>query len=417
MNGLKFLPKRAIAALLLVAILGIASWRGWVWWNWAIAAPVATTPAVGQKSVQLRIRPGTSAQEIGADLEALGLIRSASAWSLWSRWLTARNPQGSFQAGTYQLSPTESLPAIAARIWSGDVVQQSVTIPEGWTLQQMADYFQQQGIFSAQEFLTTAAQMSLSEYTWLPVVAKDLPRLEGYLYPDTYQFAAGSATPEAVIHKMLQRFEQVALPLYQQAKDKTDLSLAEWVTLASIVEKEAVVPAERPLIAGVFSNRLEKKMALGADPTVEYGLGIQQTPDRPLTLAEVRTDSPYNTYLHPGLPPTPIANPGLASLKAALKPAKTGYLYFVARYDGTHVFSRTLAEHQAAQNAIHDRREKSRSTAPDKPRDRTSTLLILPTYVLGFSVTTGSDSAGIGSTPDTGSVTTPPPERTRPGCG
>ncbi len=124
------------------------------------------------------------------------------------------------------------------------------------------------------------------------------------------------------------------------------------MTLASIIEKEAVVAQERDLIAGVFWNRLELAMPLGADPTVEYFLNVRQTPERRLTYAEVATPSPYNTYINLGLPPTPIASPGLASLQAALAPAATDYLFFVARYDGSHVFSRTYSEHQAAQLEI-----------------------------------------------------------------
>ena len=124
------------------------------------------------------------------------------------------------------------------------------------------------------------------------------------------------------------------------------------MTLASIIEKEAVVPQERARIAGVFLSRLHRGQRLQSDPTVEYSLGIRQTVAQPLTLAQVNTPSPYNTYLNSGLPPTPIASPGLASLRAALYPEKTPYLYFVARYDGTHIFSRTLSEHQAAQTAI-----------------------------------------------------------------
>ena len=158
-------------------------------------------------------------------------------------------------------------------------------------------------------------------------------------------------TAPAVVDVMLDRFETVALPIYQETPEP-NLSLLEWVTLASIVEKESVVPDERNLIAGVFTNRLVRGMPLGADPTVEYGLGIRQTKDQPLTWTQVETPSPYNTYLNPGLPPTPIASPGQASLAATLSPEATDYLYFVARYDGTHVFSRTLAEHEAARDEI-----------------------------------------------------------------
>jgi UPF0755 protein len=299
--------------------------------------------------VQFRIPPGTATQQIGRELEAAGLIRSSLAWDIWARWLQWQDPTGGFKAGNYQLSPTQSLSAIAEKIWTGSVVQRSFTIPEGWSLRQMAAYFEEQGFFPAQDFLAAASQIDRNQYPWLPA---DLPYLEGFLYPDTYKLNGDRLTPQDVLQQMLDRFEQMALPLYQQGQNQTQLNLREWVTLASIVEKEAVVPDERSRIAGVFSQRLRQGLPLGADPTVEYGLGIRQTVDQPLTLAEVNTPSPYNTYLNPGLPPTPIASPGLASLKAALYPENTPYLYFVARYDGTHVFSRTLAEHQAAQAAI-----------------------------------------------------------------
>jgi UPF0755 protein len=161
-----------------------------------------------------------------------------------------------------------------------------------------------------------------------------------------------------VVNQMLERFEQIALPLHQP--NQTPYSLQEWVTLASIVEKEAVVQEERPVIASVFAKRLREGIPLAADPTVEYGLGIRQTVDNPLTYDQVATPSPYNTYINPGLPPTPIASPGVASLEASLDPADTEYLFFMARYDGTHIFSRTLQEHEAAKAAV----DRDLSTAP-----------------------------------------------------
>jgi UPF0755 protein len=359
---LKRVSKWSVVLVVFLATIGGATWQGWKWWTES-NSPVISSPLTTQKPLRLQIRPGTSAQEIGRDLQALGLIRSATAWDVWVRWLRLREPQGGFKAGTYQLSATESMQTIASRIWGGDTVQLSFTIPEGWSLAQMAAYFQQQGYFSASDFLKAAEEFSLTPYPWMPAdLPKTAARLEGYLYPDTYQIAAG-VTPKDILKQMLDRFEQVALPIYQQQQGRSSLSLNQWVTLSSIVEKEAVVASERATIAGVFLNRLKKDMTLGADPTVEYGLGIQQTPDKPLTLQDVRTPTPYNTYINPGLPPTPIASPSVASLKAVLSPETTDYLYFVARYDGTHVFSRTLAEHEAAQTSIHDRRD-----AQNKPK-------------------------------------------------
>ncbi|MGA7932997.1 MAG: endolytic transglycosylase MltG [Kovacikia sp.] len=360
-------PKRSkgsVIWLLVLAALGISAWQGWQWWSWASAAPAPAGTTVPAKAVNLQISQGTSAQEIGKDLEALGVIRSATAWNLWTRWLMFSEPQGGFQAGIYQISAAQPMAEIAAKIWTGDVVHAKFTIPEGWSLKQMAAYFEKQGFFPAQDFLNAAHQFPLEQYSWLPRGSTTaLHRLEGFLFPDTYQ-VAGSPTPEAILKQMLDRFEQAAVPLYQQRSTKSSLSFAEWVTLASIVEKEAVIPQERSLIAGVFLNRLRKSIPLGADPTVEYALGIQQTPDNPLTLEQVRTASPYNTYLNSGLPPTPIASPGIASLKAVLYPENTDYLYFVARYDGTHIFSRTLKDHQSAQTQIHDKLDASKSAKP-----------------------------------------------------
>jgi UPF0755 protein len=350
--------KWGFLGLLVPVATGLAAWQGWAWWSWATAPAVAqvnTTEVNATEvdttaldAVQIAIPTGTSGQQIGQDLEAAGLIRSALAWKLWSRWQTFQDATGGFQAGTYAVSPSASMVDIAQLIWDGQVMQTSFTIPEGWNRQQIADYFQQQGFFSANDFLIATEQLPREQYPWLP---NGIPHLEGFLFPDTYQIPLDGLSAATVVTIMLDRFESVALPIYQETPNP-DLSLLDWVTLGSIVEKESVVPEERHTIAGVFTNRLDLNMPLGADPTVEYGLGIQQTPEQPLTWAQVETPSPYNTYINRGLPPTPIANPGQASLAATLAPEDTEFLYFVARYDGTHVFSRTLAEHEAARDEI-----------------------------------------------------------------
>jgi UPF0755 protein len=342
------ISKAAFFFVLTPIALGLAGWQGWAWWSWA-TAPVLGRNAEEAAPVQIQIPTGTSGQQIGADLEVAGLIRSRLAWNLWSRWKTFREPEGGYQAGTYVLAPDQSLKDIAASIWAGDVVTRSFTVPEGWTRADMAAAFEEQGFFAADAFLQATQTVPLDRYPWLP---RDLPHLEGFLYPDTYQLPAETLTPEAIVALMLDRFETVALPAYEGADSR--FSLLEWVTLASIVEREAVVADERSQIAAVFNRRLEEGIPLGADPTVEYGLGIRQTPENPLTFADIQTESPYNTYIYPGLTPTPISNPGIASLEASLSPPDTEYLYFVARYDGTHVFSRTLAEHEAAQARIRD---------------------------------------------------------------
>jgi UPF0755 protein len=348
--------------VLLPATLLLFGWQGFSWWSWVSAPPVAPTQGsdAPEPTVQIKIPQGISSQQIGRDLKAAGLIRSTFAWNLWARWLRIQN-KAAFQAGTYELSPTQPLSAIAEKLGTGTVAQLSFTIPEGWSIRQMAAYFESQGLFKADAFIEAAKKIPRDQFPWLPA---DLPHLEGFLYPDTYQVASGGISPEGAIKIMLKRFEEIALPIYERARSsqQTQYKLLEFVTLASIVEKEAVIPQERPTIAGVFTKRLEKGMRLETDPTVEYGLNIQQTADQPLTFKQVKTPNPYNTYLNAGLPPTPIASPGKASLEATLNPENTEYLFFVARYDGTHVFSRTLAEHEKATREIRRQRQSQSRT-------------------------------------------------------
>lgn len=356
-----------VSLLMLLGIAGVLGWQSWRWWSGAIAPvaaaedgtviPLATStppPESGfenETAVQIEIEDGTSAQQIGEDLAEIGLIRSTMAWNLWTRWQTLHDRPGGFLAGTYRISPNESMVAIANRIWEGDVVQNSVTIPEGWAIADIATYLETEGITPANAFIAATQAIAPADYPWLPVdiFSIDGANLEGFLFPDTYQIIDG-ITPDQLVDQMLSQFEDVALPLYESAD--SPYTVLEWVTLASIVEKEAVISEERPEIAAVFARRLREGIPLGADPTVEYALGIQQTPENPLTFSDIRTPSPYNTYRYAGLPPGPIASPGAASLEVSLNPPDTDYLYFVARYDGTHVFSRTLEEHEAAQAEI-----------------------------------------------------------------
>jgi UPF0755 protein len=359
-----------LTVLLAVFLAGTGLTGSVLWWDWAVS-PVQSKQVTnpprqrleGFAPQRLEVLPGQSADAVGEKLQAAGLIHSQLAWKLWVRWLKFQDPQSGPQVGTFALSPQDSLTAIADQLWQGKVLQTQFTIPEGWSMRQMGAYFQSQGLFSAADFTQAAQKLDRNLYPWLPA---DLTSLEGWLYPDTYQLPEGQVTPQAVIDLMLKQFATVALPLYRQHQAATKLSLKDWVILSSIVEKEAVIAKERPIIAAVFLNRLQQNISLGADPTVEYGLGVTQTPDRPLTLAQVQMPSPYNTYINLGLPPTAIASPGLASLEAVLRPQPTADLYFVARYDGTHVFSRTLAEHEAAQGRIHDQRDVQRS--PSLPK-------------------------------------------------
>ena len=343
-------PERWIPLLGLL-IIGGAYGIGSLWWRSQVS-PVQAQDTESSDTIVVSIPPGTSANEVGQILAEQNLIHSPNAWKIWTRWAGITNRAGGFQAGTYQLSPATSMTDLAETIWEGKVQEDSFTIPEGWNITQMSKYFEQQAWFTADEFMAAVDAALASPPDWLPA---SVDSLEGFLFPDTYQIPVDARTPTDVVQIMLSRFEQTALPLYDEFGAGSDLDLQEWVTLASIIEKEAVIDEERPIISGVFVNRLEQGIPLGSDPTVEYGLGITQTPENPLTLRQVRTPNPYNTYINAGLTPTPIAAPGYASLEVALKPAETDYLYFVARYDGTHVFSRTLGEHERAQGEIRDR--------------------------------------------------------------
>jgi len=320
---------RVMSACLLLLAVGVMG----VWHE-------AGQPVGGDAPIRVVIRPGSSLRQVGSQLQQAGVIRSQWAWDLRSRW-----QPWVVRAGTYDLDPRQNLAGVMETLASGQTVQVRITIPEGWRIRQMDRYLREE--VGIPDF-----EGAVADFAALPWIPKTAPSLEGFLFPETYFLPIEDLSAPALIRLMLQQFQAQALPLWQAHTPPPDWDVLQWVTLASIVEKEAVLPQERRLIAGVFWQRLQRGMPLGADPTIEYFLNIRQTPTRRLTFAEVRIPSPYNTYLNPGLPPGPIASPGLASLQAALDPEPTDYLYFVARYDGSHVFSRTLAEHEAAQRQI-----------------------------------------------------------------
>jgi len=218
-----------------------------------------------------------------------------------------------------------------------------VTIPEGYTVTQIEEILAEKGIVDRTRFREALKSEDFS-LPYLSPAPRDPRHLEGFLFPATYEFPAGLAEKE-IIGLMLQRFDAVLTPELQRRSQAMGLSVREVVTLASLVEREARLDEERPIIAAVFLNRLRRGMRLESCATIQYILGKQK---EKLTYRDLQIPSPYNTYLHDGLPPGPIANPGLASIKAVLYPAEVDYLYFVARGDGSHYFSRTLGEHQTA---------------------------------------------------------------------
>jgi UPF0755 protein len=317
--------RKLILALLLLAVAYGA-------WFYETRWPVRRADDPPQP---LAVAPGASVIDIGRQLQQLGLVPHPEVFRVYvlSRGETAR-----LRAGEYSLEGTMSLQQIADKLVRGDVVRHTVTFPEGTNIEDMARLAAVKGV-PAEAFLAAARN---------PAAIKDLDPaatdLEGYLFPDTYDIPRGPDPAGPLVSRMVRRFRTVIAPELPQV-GPSGRTLRQVVTLASIVEAETARPEERPRVAAVFLNRLEKKMPLQTDPTVIYALRRAGTYDGNIRREDLEVGSPYNTYRFAGLPPGPIASPGRASLQAALHPADSHELYFVSRNDGSHVFSETLAEH------------------------------------------------------------------------
>ena len=280
----------------------------------------------------VEIAPGSSTVRIGSQLEAAGVVRSQFGFDLLRFW-----KRGRLRAGEYRFDHPAPATEVYARIARGDVFTKQLTIPEGSNIFDIAARVEEAGFGTRQEFLDAAAER-VSLVADLDPGAKSL---EGYLFPDTYRFAR-KITPAQIAAAMVRRFRAVAGELGLKT------NVHEVVTIASLVERETAMDAERPLVASVMMNRLGKKMPLMTDPAVIYGLELQGRWRGVLIKSDLASNTAYNTYLHGGLPPGPVANPGIRSLRAAMEPAQTDYLYFVAAgtdAQGESLFSNTLEEH------------------------------------------------------------------------
>jgi len=283
------------------------------------------------------IPKGSTFRGVVQVLDEEGLLRSPFGFYLMARVLGVA---GNVQAGEYELN-TAMIPSVILRkLVSGDVVKYRVTIPEGFTVRQIADRLQELGIIQEQEEFLQAAFSSDFD----AMLGIEGAGVEGYLFPDTYLFPKEVA-PAEVIKTMVGKFKRVYTPDFSLRASELGMTDHEVVILASIIEKETGLPEERPLVSAVFHNRLKRGIPLCSDPTVIYGIADF---DGNLRKRDLETRTPYNTYLIQGLPPGPIANPGKASIEAALYPAQVKYLYFVSRNDGSHHFSATLREHNQA---------------------------------------------------------------------
>jgi len=293
---------------------------------------------VGNPSARqiLEIPSGSSFAEVANLLHDRQLVKSDWAFVWMGRLLGAdRN----IIPGEYEFTGGMTPADVLNKITTGDVVQYAVTIPEGYSIEQIAGLLQEKGLADQRVFIQLTRDQEF--LTSLNLQVYDL---EGYLFPDTYHFTR-HMKPETMIQTMVGRFKQAWTTSMQERASELGMSLHQIVTLASVIEKETGLAEERGLISGVFHNRLRKKIPLQSDPTVIYAL---ERFDGNLRKKDLAVESPYNTYRVRGLPPGPIANPGEASIRAALYPVPTNYLYFVSRNDGSHQFSSTLDEHNLA---------------------------------------------------------------------
>lgn len=329
-------PRRArkiisiLACLIIVALALVQTWR----------IQYAAVASQDKNPVDIVIPEKSGASQVAVLLKHNGLIRS----ELVFRFYCSKNNLATvLKPGHYRFSRSQTLPEIAQLIAQGKIVSTSVTIPEGYTVEQIGRLLVEKNLVTTADW--QAALKEEYDFNFLPAAGgRRQQRLEGFLFPDTYNIELNTPARQ-IVSMMLERFQKAwETEMAALAKEQKKSPL-EVVTIASIIEREAMVAEERETISGVIKNRLDKKMALQMCSTVLY---VLKQDKQTLSIADTKMDSYYNTYKYTGLPPGPIANPGIASLQAALHPQKHNYLYFVAKGDGTHQFSTTNAEHLAA---------------------------------------------------------------------
>jgi UPF0755 protein len=291
----------------------------------------------GTGRVRVIIPHGATMRVAAESLARAGVVQNATAFRLYARVL--RRSDRSIRAGTYVFQRGGSWGEVVDDLRLGKGLENSITIPEGWSLYQIVPQ-----LARVLNVPVESVQVAVRDSALLRAVGAPTPTLEGYLFPDTYVFPDGT-TPRAAVRVMVDRFQHVWQPEWNQRLDSLKMSRNDVMALASIVEKEARVPEERPVIAAVYLNRLKAKMLLQADPTVQYALGKHVAR---VMYKDLAIESPYNTYKHIGLPPGPIASPGRPSIVAALNPAIVPYKYFVAFPDGHHEFTTDFAKHSIA---------------------------------------------------------------------
>lgn len=292
----------------------------------------------GGEEVEIQVPDGAGASAIASTLADSGLVQHPRFFALYAG---LRGSEARLKAGRYRFATDATWAEMLDAMERGRVETRAITIPEGFTTRELAPRLAQLTTASADSILALARDTAFARELGIPG-----PTLEGYLFPETYRFAEG-ISPRRALGAMVERYRAFWTPERRERARELGLDEREVVTLASIVEEEARVAEERPVIAGVYHNRLERGMLLQADPTVQFALDTTKARLLFQDIDEV-ADDPYNTYTQPGLPPGPIASPGEGSLRAVLEPADVPYLFFVARPDGSHVFTETNAAHEAA---------------------------------------------------------------------
>ncbi|MGH7796216.1 MAG: endolytic transglycosylase MltG [Candidatus Binatia bacterium] len=328
--------------LLLATLLCAAVSAGILLYHVVFAMPVD-----GVYPAQIRVEQGDSLAAVVRKLRDQKLISNGFLFSLWARLSGAEKK---IHQGLYRFESSAPPREVLDRLVSGRGIFQTVTIPEGLTVNEIATLLDKMQIADKENFLAEAANPSL-----LTTLGLHEKGLEGYLFPSTYHFTP--STPEKdIILTMAEHFRKISLPLLNHRDGANSLTSHEIITLASIIEKETGIDAERSLVSAVFHNRLKRQMPLQSDPTVIYGI---KDFNGNLTRKHLNDPTPYNTYRITALPPGPICNPSLASIRAALQPAPVSYLYFVSKNDGTHLFSETIEEHNQAVKTYQPVRELS----------------------------------------------------------
>ena len=324
-------------------------------------------PSWERHSKVVTIQPGTSFTDIARILETNGIVRDHRSFYLLAR---IREAIPKVKAGEYEVHTNMTPSEVLAKLIRGDVIKYPITIPEGFNLIQVGEILEKAGVSSQRAFLDKARDPN-----FVTSLGLEGDSLEGYLFPDTYNFPKGFGE-EPVIRQMVSRFNAVYAPLAKRA-DQLGLSRRDVVILGSMIEKEAMDDQERRMISAVFHNRLQRGMALQSDPTAIYGVKMaKDRTDKRITRQDLLRKSPYNTYHITGLPKGPIANPGIKSLQAALNPADVDYLYFVSKNDRTHYFSSTLEEHNRAVNRY--QRSLKKPIKPDTEKEKKNTNTAAP---------------------------------------